>query len=459
MKSILAIAGLTLRAAVRYRFFIVMAVSLLLIVSLLPILIKHDGTAEGLLQILITYTLSAVFVLLGASTLWMSCGVLSRDIDDCSIQMLVVKPVPRWKIWLGKWVGIFFINFTMLTVCGTILFGLISWRAGKLTEEQKAVLHNELLVGRGVAAREIEDNDKLVEEVYKERAKNNEDFAALPKETAMEEVRKYVEAYEQMVPAYSAKVYQVNMSSMADDVKDKALQLQLKFNPSRKDLNNRYPIGLVVGNSASTNSSRLEIVLPGERATIVPLPANLLDESGRVAVQIQNLSEFDLSFPPDEGIQILFHQYGFRLNFLRGLAILLFWLSLLSAIGLSAGTFLSFPVASFLSLSLLVIGMSTGLISEVLDDGTLLPASFQGPMFVRMVVDLFFLPMFQVIVGLFSAVLGFSPIDSLSSGRSITWGDLFRALFQIVIVMGGAIAALGMYIFTRRELATAQNQE
>ena len=192
MKSILAIAGLTVRAAIRFRFFLVMAISLVTLVLLLPVLIKHDGTAEGLLQILITYTLGVVFILLGASTLWMSCSVLARDIEDCSIQTLVVKPVPRWKIWLGKWLGIFFINLFMLNLCGGFLDGLISWRASQLPDEQKVVLREELLVGRGVANRTIEDQTETVDKIVADRLKNSEEFAQLDQEFARKEIEKQV---------------------------------------------------------------------------------------------------------------------------------------------------------------------------------------------------------------------------------------------------------------------------
>ena len=50
-------------------------------------------------------------------------------------------------------------------------------------------------------------------------------------------------------------------------------------------------------------------------------------------------------------------------------------------------------------------------------------------------------------------VRGFSPVELLSSGRTVTWGMMFRAVLQVVVVMGGLFAALGMYCFTRRELA------
>jgi hypothetical protein len=56
-------------------------------------------------------------------------------------------------------------------------------------------------------------------------------------------------------------------------------------------------------------------------------------------------------------------------------------------------------------------------------------------------------------------VQDFSPIDSLSTGRSISWGELGAAFVQIVLLPGGIIGILGIIFFNRRELATAQGTQ
>src|SRR5688572_1995855 len=82
-QRIAAVMGLTWKAAFRFRLFLVIAVLLLVAVIGLPILIETDGTARGFTQILITYTLSVITALLGLSTLWLACGTLARDIEEC----------------------------------------------------------------------------------------------------------------------------------------------------------------------------------------------------------------------------------------------------------------------------------------------------------------------------------------------------------------------------------------
>src|SRR3954467_12195130 len=125
MQRLAAITWLTWKAAFRFRLFIVVAVLLLASVVALPILIKDDGTARGFTQILLTYTLSAITGLLGISTLWLACGTLARDIEDCQMQVVAVKPISRWRIWLGKWLGIMTLNAVLLALSGIGVYFLL----------------------------------------------------------------------------------------------------------------------------------------------------------------------------------------------------------------------------------------------------------------------------------------------------------------------------------------------
>src|SRR5437899_3193672 len=135
MQRVFAIARLTWKAAFRFRLFWVMSGLLLLCVVGLPLLIKDDGTARGFTQILLTYTLSVIMALLGFSTLWLACGTLAREVEDCQMQMVAVKPVARWQIWLGKWLGLLLLNATLLAVAGGSVYALLQWRAHRLPQK------------------------------------------------------------------------------------------------------------------------------------------------------------------------------------------------------------------------------------------------------------------------------------------------------------------------------------
>ena len=143
MQRILAIAFLTLKAAIRYRLVLVLGFLLLLGVVALPMFIKDDGTARGFTQILLTYTLTLIATSLGIATLWLACGTLASEIEECQMQMVAVKPVARWQIWIGKWIGIMILNFVLLALSGGAVFGLMKYRAEHLTDTQKRILQNE----------------------------------------------------------------------------------------------------------------------------------------------------------------------------------------------------------------------------------------------------------------------------------------------------------------------------
>jgi len=90
MQGLSAIVWLTLKAAVRYRIVVALAGLLLISVVVLPLMIKHDGSAQGFTQILLTYTLSTVTFLLGFATLWLACGSLAHEIQESQMQLLIL---------------------------------------------------------------------------------------------------------------------------------------------------------------------------------------------------------------------------------------------------------------------------------------------------------------------------------------------------------------------------------
>ena len=67
------------------------------------------------------------------------------------MQMVAVKPITRWQIWLGKWLGIMSLNAALLALSGASIYGLLQWRATKLPEAEQRILRNEVLVSRASA--------------------------------------------------------------------------------------------------------------------------------------------------------------------------------------------------------------------------------------------------------------------------------------------------------------------
>src|SRR5438132_6063656 len=235
MQRVLAIAWLTWKAAFRFRLFLVVSALLLGSVVLLPLLIKDDGTARGFTQILLTYTLSTITALLGLSTLWLACGTLARDIEDCQMQMVAVKPIARWQIWLGKWLGIMSLNAALLALSGASVYGLLLWRATKLPADQQAILRKEILVARGSAKEKSSDQDieAVTERQFRERLKRNPVSKADLLEVR-KQIREQVKAEFQLVPPGYSRSWEIDLGPAKNSQRDRPLQVRIKFNSADK---------------------------------------------------------------------------------------------------------------------------------------------------------------------------------------------------------------------------------
>ena len=95
-----------------------------------------------------------------------------------------------------------------------------------------------------------------------------------------------------------------------------------------------------------------------------------LTSKGVLTIIFVNPNNTSLLFPLEDGMEVLYPEGGFALNFARGLGIIFCWMALLAALGLAAASFLSFPVAAFFSLAVLVVGLSGGTLAEAVEAGT-----------------------------------------------------------------------------------------
>ena len=461
MQQILAIAGLTWKAAFRFRLFLVLAGLLLAAVVGLPLVIKDDGTARGFTQILLTYTLSAITGLLGFSTLWLACGTLARDIEECQIQVLVTKPVARWQIWLGKWLGILSLNAALLALSGACVFGLLQWRATSLPAAEQKILREQVLVARGSAkpqnpAAEI---GAAAENALREKLKSKPELAKSPElpEVKKQIVEQIMAEYQVVPPGYQ-RLWKIDLGPEKDSLRGKPLQLRIKFNASRQGAGGTLAGVWQAGDPQTWQSEPMS--LSPDTFHEFQIPADMFDDKGMLTVAFVNVNgNAMVLFPIEDGIEVLYPQGGFAMNFARGLGIIFCWMALLAALGLAAASYLSFPVAAFCSLAMLVIVLCSGTLADAVGTGSVAAGNEETGTPGHSVADVVLIPAFKATLTVINLVKNFSPVDSLSTGRAITWGELGLAFAQIVLLPGGIISLVGIALFNRRELATAQGTE
>ena len=125
-----------------------------------------------------------------------------------------------------------------------------------------------------------------------------------------------------------------------------------------------------------------------------------------------------------------------------------------------SASFLSFNVAAFFALGILLVGVSSGTLKQIVEEGGITGVNHEsGYTDNPNLVDHLAVPVAKGMLEALGMIKNFSPIDSLSSGRSITWSSLGQAFCQIVLLLGGFFGLTGMFIFNRRELAAAQGNQ
>ncbi|HEY2329176.1 MAG TPA: ABC transporter permease [Verrucomicrobiae bacterium] len=462
MQRIFAIAWLTWKAALRFKLFLVIAALLILAVVGLPLVIKDDGTARGFTQIILTYTLSSITALLGLSTLWLACGTLARDIEECQMQVVATKPIARWQIWIGKWLGIVTLNAVLLAISGACVFGLLQWRAQKLPAAEQKILRGQVLVARG-SAKELNDPAAIeaeTEQVFQERLKASP-IETVDAQEVKKQIREQVKAALQIVPPSYERTWKIDLGFAKNYLAGKPLQLRVKFNAAQKSASGTYGALWMVGEPQKTKFWQTEVPMSLAPDTFheFEIPPDLFDANGVLTITFGNPNETALLFPLEDGMEVLYPEGSFALNFARGLAIILFWMAMLTALGLMAASYLSFPVASFFALAMMLVVLCSGTLAESVESGSVAAGNEETGQAGHSAVDLVLIPAFKGVIAVVSLANNFSPVEALSSGRSITWGELGTAFAQIVLLLGGMMGIVGIFFFSRRELATAQGTQ
>lgn len=451
-----SVAWLTVRAAFRYRLVVVLMALLVGAVVVLPMVIKHDGTAVGFTQILLTYTLGVITALLSLVTLWLACGTLAQDVDECQMQVVATKPIPRWQIWMGKWLGVMLLNAILLSVSSGAVFLMLQWRATQLPGEVQEALRSNVLTARATVREPLPDLDSKVDAMMVERRAELES-KGVDLRTFREQAREMIKAREQMVPPSYFRRFELDFRGRQDVLKQNPIFVRLKFHSPELSAKRPYEIEVVAGPPESPQRIGAFRSLAPEASHEIELGNAVLDARGILVVEVANRSDTPLIFPMEDGFEVLYREGGFGLNYVRGVIVLGCALGLLAAIGLFAASFLSFPVAAFLATTVLILGLSSGTLKSVVEDRTVMGFEHDTNQQLYPLVDAVMVPLFEVLLKTVNLVHQFSPIDAVSSGRSVTWTEVARAGFLVIVVMGGLFAALGITAFTRRELATAQS--
>jgi hypothetical protein len=333
-------------------------------------------------------------------------------------------------------------------------------RADRLAPNEQQVLRKEVLVARASAKPPMKDLQKDVQRALIARMRGLDTSKLTPEDkmTITSQVISAVVATNEEVAPMETKEWKFDLGQAGLRARGLPMQLRVKFHSSNPREDAVYDSLWLVGPPASTHHQFVQEDLPGDSFQEFDIPSDMVADDGSLTISYLNRNPLPVLFSMDDGIEVLYHENSFGVNFCRGLGVILCWLGFLAAIGLAAASFLSFPVAAFASLGVLTMAFFSSTIKSVVENGTVTGWDSGTASYGHSIIDTVMVPLFSGALKIINLATTFSPVDFLSSGRSITWGDLGLAFAQIIVVLGGIFAIFGIIFFTRRELAAASSQ-
>ncbi len=458
MGRLLAIARLTIRAAIRSRIFVVLLISLALIAIVLPLTVKSDGTAAGYLQVLLNYALGLASLVLSIATIWIGCGTLCRDIEEKQIQLVATKPVARWQIWAGKWMGVVVLDAVLLVAAGGIVYGLLMWnlRSGKWPPEQIAPLRAEILTARRSVSPDVPKVDEYVRRLVEERMRSGQVPEGVTREELERKIRSLVLAdIYAVVQGYGVRWTFSGLPPSGGE----ADRLELRFRFLCSDV---PPSGTVQGEWAFGAPDRSDrYVWRGSSAQnsfqSVTFPASMVEDDGTLVVDYFNLDPYPTTvvFPAEEALELLVPVGSFAGNYARSMLLLWMRMALLAALALACASFATFPVASFTAITFFLLSVSSGFLRTVAGQDVIFGAGGHGATAAPGFLDHLFRVVMNAVLFVVANLQKYNPIGDLSTGRLVGWGWVGRG-FLMMLFHGGLLALVGILIFRRRELASVQ---
>ncbi len=459
IRSTLAIAGLALRAAVRSRLVLCLVAVLGAGLVAIPLTIRGDGTLDGTVRVTLVYSLGFTGAVLALATLWAACRLIAEEIEHRQIRQLVVKPVHRFQIWLGKWLGLLAMNALLLGAVGAIVYGAVHWHMARaaVPEAEKQALRETALAGRRSILPRGELTDAEVHQALEDLIGRGAIPADAPHGEAFHRVRAAMLRSRATVrPGESAR-WEFDMPRGWERPFERsvATALSIKFHLSQYSLDRRRLTGeWFVGTEAEPRLHRVAIRGHLERShrIEVPLdPETIAQERVVVtfvnaAAEVSNPAVFQL----ENNVELLVRESGFGSNLVRGLIILYCKIALLAALGLCASALFSFPVASFSAVALLLAALLVHYLSvsgpagcghdhgHGHEEESLLHRAGER-------------------IGAVLAV-GVEPVASirvlepLSRGRWIDWKTTGRALALLLLLYPAVLGLVASRVLNRREL-------
>ncbi|MBN2511813.1 MAG: ABC transporter permease [Sedimentisphaerales bacterium] len=453
MNSIWAIARNTIAQALRMKIAGVVIVLLLILLPMMSMIMIGDGTLLGKLQTFSSYGLSLVGILLCILTIAISTFTLSDEIKRRQIFLVVTKPVRRWQILAGKFLGIVIVDVVLLGLFSGLIFGLTLFMPRFVAAGPDEVIKadDEFFTAR--MGLKVSTDEEVLQERVKQRYEKLKEERRLPETMTQVEVLTEL-MREERLGEQSVEVGRVRKWTFKNvyPSSDPNTMIFIRY---KLDTSNAVSDVTVYGLWAAGDLTAYE---QGADALTTPIynlqkdsatravqefaiPVNAVNQDGTLEVGFMNNPNLNTMTVIVQDLEVLYKVGTFSGNFWRATLLIAIRLFFLAALGITLTTWLSFPVAVLGCLVIFSAGIVNGFIMESIDG---LGAGI-GILYTYTIKPfLLLLPQFDGI---------YNPTGYIVSGRIIQWLFLLKTAAITIGLKGLILFVFGIYIFYRREVA------
>jgi hypothetical protein len=453
MKAILAIAGKTIRSAIRKKIAHLLLFFSALTVFVLPLTVKSDGTAKGLVQVSVTYTLGITGILLSLTAIWLAATLMSEDIEGYQIHMVVTKPVGRFQLMLGKWLGVVVLLGGVLLVSSGGIYGMCMYRLHRtgFSEMELKALDQEVLTGRHSFESVPIDMDAFAEDLLAERLSQG---AVIPQGMTrgliLDSLKSQVSKSSETVRYGQLRPWLFKGLPTDTEKEFVSLRYRVYVEAARKK-NQRQTQGQWMLRNPDAEAGRSPYlvrpaVILGGTFMELHIPTELISPEGELDIRYVNLDRMGkpVVFQSADGPRLMVGAVSFFNNFSRVTLLLFLQVMFMATLGCAAGACFSTPMAVFMSFSYIFVGLLIRY-ADLSMEGVPKPESKD---------------LIMQISGTISTVVSYSTftlneyvqIGVLTDGRLVEATSLGIAVAAMLFARAIPIMLIGLLFFYKREL-------
>ena len=468
MRAFLSIVKLTFRHAVRSHIFQLLFLVLLLCVALIPTTITNTNAAD-FLKSSIFYSLWIVSAVLGLSSIWLGCFIMTGDIDSYQLHMVVSKPVSRITVWLGKWMGVCLVNLLLLVLASTAVYFIILYRFENLEFQpgEKERMRAEVLVGRRAFPADRPDYAEAIQHLVRQKIRrltsqgrtvDTQMQEKLIKDSQLEVVSRDSEAKHNTIKSWRF--------SNIPDPNGKPIFLRYRPYINKVASEDQRPTHLLwsvgiprerkaapqAGPVSQSNAKTYDIYLyplddkPDQVMTGIFHEKelrpewNVVSSDGKVFMTVHNLDRFagTLYFQPADGPRMLVPATTFAGNYARAVLVTGLELMLLAALSCAFAGCLSMPVAIFMVMSYLLFGAFSVYMVNL--------------EYISGMADRFGQLVGKILLWVVIPLQRFDVSSLVSDGVLVEWALVGELFFHLIVLKALPLVLLGIYFYNKREL-------